>query len=170
MHIEVTEPWKHNREGQLEVMACQEINGVNGSLIQPSVVKLCQVASHMKMSFKDTWSLSVWERKTKRSRKIACHWLRQVCMANADMETLPRMALWRVLQSWPTNARVAFKETEQNPSLQNWCTMDSLGNENAVRGLTRGNVMPRYQCIWWLIDPTFGFQVMSSCKSHENFV
>ena len=53
-------------------------------------------------------------------------------MANADMGTPPRLARWRVLQSLPTNARVALKETEQNFSLQNRLTMESLGHENMV--------------------------------------
>ena len=40
-------------------MACQDTNGVNGLFIQPMVVELCGVVSRMKMSFRDTWSLSV---------------------------------------------------------------------------------------------------------------
>ena len=40
-------------------MAFQETNGVDSSSIRPPVFYLCQVASHMKMSFRDTWSLSV---------------------------------------------------------------------------------------------------------------
>ena len=42
-------------------MVCQKTNGVNDSLIRPPVAKLCRVASHMKMLFRDTWSLSVWD-------------------------------------------------------------------------------------------------------------
>ena len=42
-------------------MVCQEINRVNSLSIQPTVSKLCRVASRMKMSFRDTWSLSVWD-------------------------------------------------------------------------------------------------------------
>ena len=36
------------------------------------------------------------------------------------------------------------------------------------RGPTRGNGMPIYQGSRWLIDPTYVFRVMSSCKLHEN--
>ena len=59
MHNGVIGPWKCVREGPLEVISFQETNGVDGSLIQAMVVKLCRVASRMKMSFRDTWSLSV---------------------------------------------------------------------------------------------------------------
>ena len=55
----VTGPFKHGGEGPLEVMACQETNRFNGSLIQPPVSELCRAESRMKMSFRDTWSLSV---------------------------------------------------------------------------------------------------------------
>ena len=40
-------------------MACQDTNIVDGLSVSPPVVKLCRAASRMKMSFKDTWSLSV---------------------------------------------------------------------------------------------------------------
>ena len=38
------------------------------------------------------------------------------------------------------------------------------------RVLTRGNHMTRDQRSWRFVDPTSGFQVMSSSKSHENVV
>ena len=38
------------------------------------------------------------------------------------------------------------------------------------RGASRGNGMPRGQQSLWLIDPTSGCRVMSSCKSHENVI
>ena len=59
MHIEVTGPWKRSVEGPLEVMAFQETNGFNNSLIRYLVVELCRVGSRMKISFRDTWSLSI---------------------------------------------------------------------------------------------------------------
>ena len=40
-------------------MACEETNGFDDSLIRTLVVELCRAASHMKMPFRDTWSLSV---------------------------------------------------------------------------------------------------------------
>ena len=40
-------------------MACQETNGVDDSSIQPPITELCRAASHIKMLFWDTWSLSV---------------------------------------------------------------------------------------------------------------
>ena len=40
-------------------MEFQETNRVDGSPIQPLVAELCRVESRMKMSFMDTWSLSV---------------------------------------------------------------------------------------------------------------
>ena len=42
-------------------MTCQETNRVDGLLIQILVVEFCRVAICMKMSFRDTWSLSVWD-------------------------------------------------------------------------------------------------------------
>ena len=44
-------------------MACQETDKVDDSSILPPVVKLCRVGSRMKMSFRDTWSLSVQDDK-----------------------------------------------------------------------------------------------------------
>ena len=103
--------------GPLEVMEFQETNEFDVSSIPPLVAELCRVESRMKMLFKDTWWLSIRERKNKWSSNIACHCFQQLSMGNADMGTLPRLAWWRVLQSWPTNSRVALKETEQNPTL-----------------------------------------------------
>ena len=40
-------------------MECQETNRVDGSSIRPLVVELCRAASRIKMSFRDTWSLSI---------------------------------------------------------------------------------------------------------------
>ena len=59
MHSGVTGPCKHGGEGPLEVMACQETNELYILSILPLVVELCQAASRMKMSFRDTWSVSV---------------------------------------------------------------------------------------------------------------
>ena len=42
-------------------MAFQETNRVDGLLIQIPVVELCRAGSRMKMSFRDTWSLTVWD-------------------------------------------------------------------------------------------------------------
>ena len=130
MHNEVTGPWNYGGEPPLEVMEWQDNNGVDDSSIWPPVVELCWVESRMKMSFKDTWWLSIQERKNKWSSKIACRWIQQVCMGNSNMRTLPILAWWRLLQSWPTNARVALNEIKQNPSLRNRCTMNSLGHNN----------------------------------------
>ena len=139
--IKVTGPWKHYGEGPLEVMAFHETNRVKNSSIRPPVIELCRVESCMKMSFKDTLSLLVREKKTKRRSNIACRWLWQVCMANVDMGTLPRLARWRVLHIWPTNSRVALKEIEKKPSLQNRCSTRSLGHQNIVERDPRHNVI-----------------------------
>ena len=40
-------------------MEFQETNGVDDSSIRPPVAELCRVPSRRKMSFRDTWSLSV---------------------------------------------------------------------------------------------------------------
>ena len=61
MHSGVTGPCKHGGEVPLEVMACQGTKGIDDSFIQPLVAKLCRVASCIKMSFRDTWSLSIWD-------------------------------------------------------------------------------------------------------------
>ena len=60
-HTEIIQPSKHGAEGPLEIMACKERNGLDGSSIQPLVFKLCRVESCMKMSLRNTWSLSVQE-------------------------------------------------------------------------------------------------------------
>ena len=80
-------------------MACQETNGADGSSIRPPVAELCRVAGRMKMSFRDTWSILVRERKTKRSNETACRQILQVCMGNADVGRPPTLAQSRVLQS-----------------------------------------------------------------------
>ena len=59
MNSGVIGPCKHGGEGPEEVMECQYINRFDGLLIRPTVFELCRVASCMKMSFRDTWSLSV---------------------------------------------------------------------------------------------------------------
>ena len=125
-HNEVIGPLKNKGEGHLEVITCE----VNGFSIRLLVSELCPVESHMKMSFRDTWWLSVWEKKNKRSNKIACRWLLQVCMGKVDMVTLATQPRSSVFMCWPTNARVALKETEKTHSLWNQCTMKSLGLEN----------------------------------------
>ena len=61
-------------------MACQETNGVDGSLIGPSVAKLCRAASRMKMSFRDTWSLLVWD-----DRVIVGHGKSMIKRLNKDL-------------------------------------------------------------------------------------
>ena len=99
MHNEVTRTCKRGGEGPLEVMECQETNGFNVSSIRPPVAELCQVASCMKMSFKDNWSILVREQKIKQSDKSACRRLLQVCMGNADMGRPPKLARSMVLQS-----------------------------------------------------------------------
>ena len=99
MHNGSIGPCKRGGEGPLEVMACQETNKFDGSSIQAPVAELCGVASCMKMLFMDTWSLLGPGAKKKWSNKIACRWLRQVCMGNADMGTPPRPAWRRFFQS-----------------------------------------------------------------------
>ena len=122
----------------------------------------------MKMTFTDTWSLSVREQKTKQSNKIECRWLWQVCMANADMGTPPRLVRRRVFQSWPTNARVSLKELSKTLVYETDAQWSHWVMQTWWRGPSRGNGMPwdpRIQC---LVDPTSDCWVMSSCKSHEN--
>ena len=71
MHNLVTVSCKHGGEGPLYIVACQEANGVDGSSIRPPASDLCRVESRVKMWFRDTWWLSVWEKKTKQSIIIA---------------------------------------------------------------------------------------------------
>ena len=92
MHNVVTDAWKHGGEGPLDVFACQETSGVDGSSIQPTVVDLCPVESHLKMWFCDTWWLLFMEWKTKWRNIIACHFLLQECMGKPDMGTLQTVA------------------------------------------------------------------------------
>ena len=80
MHNGVTGPCKHGGEGPLEVMACQDTNEFYGSSSRPLIVELCRVGSHMKMSFRDTWSLSVQD-----DRVIVGHGKRMIKRLNKDL-------------------------------------------------------------------------------------
>ena len=61
-------------------MEFKDTNGVNGSSIRPPFVELCRATSRMKMSFRDTWSLLVWD-----DRVIVGHGKSMIKMLKKDL-------------------------------------------------------------------------------------